>query len=137
MTRLPLSIALTIVAVLPALGEDVPFAAPPPSNLGQSSTYLAMGADHLRLFGKIKSCDLSPAGTGSQQRRQHLDESRFACSVRADQPEELACPNRQINPVDRGEVSEALGERLRFDNWRNDTCQSLLGRSPDPGRATN
>ena len=43
MTRLPLSIAFALVAVLPALGEDVPFAAPPP----QSSTYLAsLGRHH-------------------------------------------------------------------------------------------
>jgi hypothetical protein len=51
MTRLPLSIALAIVAVLPALGEDVPFAAPPPPNLGQSSTYLASLGD---IMGKIQ-----------------------------------------------------------------------------------
>jgi hypothetical protein len=52
MTRLPLSIALAIVAILPALGEDVPFAAPPPPNLGQSSTYLASLGD---IMGKIQS----------------------------------------------------------------------------------
>jgi len=59
MTRLPLSIAFALVAVLPALGEDVPFAAPPP----QSSTYLASLGDimgkiqlrHIKLWYAIKS----------------------------------------------------------------------------------
>jgi len=58
-TRLPLSIAFALVAVLPALGEDVPFAAPPP----QSSTYLASLGDimgkiqlrHIKLWYAIKS----------------------------------------------------------------------------------
>lgn len=63
MTRLPLSAAFAIAAVLPALAEDVPFAAPPPSYGGQSSTSLPALGDimgkiqlrHIKLWYAIKS----------------------------------------------------------------------------------
>jgi len=60
MTRLPLSIAFAIVAVLPALGEDVPFAVPPMPGTGRSSTSLGdiMGKiqlRHIKLWDAIKS----------------------------------------------------------------------------------
>jgi hypothetical protein len=63
MKRLPLSIAFAVAAILPALGDDVPFAAPPLLTPGQSSASLANLGDvmgkiqlrHIKLWYAIKS----------------------------------------------------------------------------------
>ncbi len=63
MKRLPLSLAFAVAAILPALGDDVPFAAPPLPAPGQSNAVLANLGDimgkiqlrHIKLWYAIKS----------------------------------------------------------------------------------
>ncbi len=63
MKRPPLSLAFALAASLPALAEDVPFAAPPPQSLAQSSAASGRLGDimgkiqlrHIKLGSAIKS----------------------------------------------------------------------------------
>jgi hypothetical protein len=73
--RLLMSLVLVTATVIPALGDDVPFAAPPPSQSGQSSSYSAslgdiMGAmqwRHIKLWYAGEADDWDLAGYELEQ----------------------------------------------------------------------
>jgi hypothetical protein len=74
---------------------------PPPDLVGGASH---VGAGHHR-----------PAAVGSQEGGEHPDRGRLAGAVRAEQAADGAGGDRQVEPVERPGVAEALVEALGLD----------------------
>ncbi|MCR6736000.1 MAG: hypothetical protein NVV83_18800 [Afipia sp.] len=50
-----------------------------------------------------------------QQRREHLDQRRFACSIRSDQAENFPITNTKIDVIDNGMPIERFRQTSRLD----------------------
>ena len=65
---------------------------------------------------QIQSEHVDRSGGRSDQSQQHLNRRRLAGAIRPKQSENLARPDVERNPVDRGEVTESLGEIADFND---------------------
>ncbi len=64
--------------------------------------------------------DLDGAGAGSEEAGEHLDGGGFAGAVGAEEAEELAGFDREIDVIDGGEAIESAGESVCGYRWRHD-----------------
>ena len=60
--------------------------------------------------GGVEAEDLNAAGGGSEQAGEHLDGGGFACAVGAEEAEELAGGDGEIDVLNGGEFAETAGE---------------------------
>jgi len=63
----------------------------------------------------VEAVDASRAGSGRHERGQHPDERGFSRAVWAQQAENFAVLDGEIEPVDGNEIAEAFGQVLNFD----------------------
>ena len=63
--------------------------------------------------------DFDAAGGGGEQAGEHLDGGGFACAVGAEEAEELAGCDGEVDAVDGGEVAEAAGKGGGLDGGRH------------------
>jgi hypothetical protein len=73
--------------------------------------------------------DFDLAAIGRRQALQDFDRSRLPGPVRTEQPEAFAGPDRQVEPSDRDDVTEALGERTTADRYDGSGSLSFSGRA--------
>src|SRR5690348_9618640 len=64
---------------------------------------------------EVQAEKLSPAGTGGQQARKHLDGGGFARPVGPEKSEELSCCNSKIDGIDRGEIAKTTCQLFGHD----------------------
>ena len=60
--------------------------------------------------GEVFAEDVDAAGGGGEQAGEHLDGGGFACAVGAEEAEELAGSDGEIDVADCGELAETAGE---------------------------
>jgi hypothetical protein len=75
-------------------------------------------SDGLGLSGHVESGHRCSAQGRMGQRTEHLDGGRLPGTVGSEKGEDLALSDREVDPVDRGEVTVALGEIVNLDSWR-------------------
>ena len=73
-------------------------------------------ADHGGIPRDILAADDGPAGVRPQQGGQDSHQGRFSCAVRAEQAEDRAGGNAQIDPLEGGHIAERLGEPFGLDS---------------------
>jgi hypothetical protein len=80
--------------------------------VGQQPARLEHGADRAGPdgVGRGQAVELDLAGVGLGQPEQHLDGGRLAGPVRAEQRDDLAAVDREVEGVDGGDSAEPLAE---------------------------
>src|SRR5262249_32142226 len=68
-----------------------------------------------RLVGDIGASKENPSAVGLEQATDQIDQARFARAVGADQRQDLALADREVDLVDRVGVAEVLGELLGLE----------------------
>ena len=77
------------------------------------NTDLALHVD--RVSVEIDAEDVDASGAGSKQSGEHLDGGGLSCAIGAEETEELAGGDAQVNVVNSHEIPEAAGQALSTD----------------------
>ena len=77
-----------------------------------------VAAHRLGPGGDVEAGDRGPPDGGPGEGAQHLDGGGLAGTVRAEEGEDLALAHREVDPVDRRQVTVALGEATNEDGSR-------------------
>ena len=94
------------------------------------------GARGGRMAHDVDAVDHDAARARREEAGQHADRRRLAAAVRAEEPEDLACRDRERETVDRGEGSEAAHEVVADDGVaRGRHGRALWAIAPDAGGA--
>src|SRR6202021_798627 len=76
-------------------------------------SYLTLDFDGVG--GGVEAEDLDAAGGGCQETGEHFDGCGFSCSVGAEESEELARRDGEVDVLNGGEVAETAGEACSGD----------------------